>query len=363
MFEQWVTVEVVAKGEERTLSWTRVYVRKSLDEICHSIEVELSPSERPRIALHDWIIVRRHTRLPDRPHTRLVTVGRIDEIRSAADRDQTLLVTARSPARDIVDSTWSGSLSGLTFLGVVEAIAAQCGLKAMHMPTNVGDTTGQVSHFAWNQESPWQKLVLEADNQGVIVTSNQAGDLYVWRVASAPRAEGFAIKEADNATVVRDVRNGSEQYHHYIFIAETPSGRRIKVTTKDTDVPNTRVLTIHLPEPVESETALRQRATTDMNRRRAHRITVGLPGWGLLTAGVDANVETYERQRERLGQAALGHETMWEPNFLTPVTLPSLGLRSARMLTCQVEYRADRAAMSCDVTLVPRETYTNVGVR
>lgn len=324
--------------------WSRVYVRKSLDEICSYIEVETSPLDRSRIHTHDKIQVRYWNdymlRQPDpKNQTRPVATCFIDEIDlEVSAKRRSLVVNGRSSARDIIDSTWSGSISSAKLLAVVKEVAKPYGVKVWHMPTS-SDGTKLVTDFSWENESPWQKLIQESDNQGYLINSNQLGELYVWPVATGSRPEPFSLDEGRGTISIKDRESGAEQFNTYIF-----KGDSKEVTKYDTGCRTKRMLTVNLSDRTLDEAALQRRIQTEMLRRRNRRVTVGLRNWGLSEAIL-----------ERMGNLK-EKEVLWELNFFTPVKVPSLELNTS-MLVSQVEYRADPKALTCDVQLSKAEAY------
>jgi prophage tail gpP-like protein len=329
----------------RELLWRHIKINKSLDDICHTLELEIPASERTKVRKHDKITVRYVNSIVREPHG-LVTTVLIDEITASADVEKhSVMVIGRSPARDIIDSTWSSShplLINKTLYEITKSIAGKFGITCTNIPTNRGDPTDNVRFFFWDNESPWTKLIAEADRQGFIITSNQAGGLYIWQPEGTVREkEKFFLTEGLNIKTVDWKENGAEQYHEYIVSA---AGRDVSVI--DNTCNNKRVLTVNLTDPIIEPEKLRKRAETEMNRRREDRVTVTVPGWGLTDAQIQRN----------LGTDVSGKEIFWVPNLLIPVSMPSLGLK-ANLLIAEVEQEASVETMSSTITLVNREAY------
>jgi prophage tail gpP-like protein len=265
----------------------------------------------------------------------------VDEIAASADVSKhSILVIGRSPARDIIDSTWTDSWDGDRLRGVTKHICDKFGITCDTFPPNEpDDPTDPVPVFSWQNESPWMKLITEADAQKYILTSNEAGDLYLWKVAAVDR-EGFTLDEGCNIKSVTWTDNGAEQYHEYIV----SGGFGDPVTVIDDTCKTNRLLTIDLTYPEIDREKLRARAETEMRRRKESRVTVTVPGWGLT-----------DEQIRRLGDTN-GKELFWVPNILIPVRMPSLGI-SDSLLIAEVEQEADRETMSSTITLVNRGAY------
>lgn len=178
------------------ISWKRVTVRKSLDEICHFAEVEIPESERSLVHKHGIMQIRvlspyiteNRDSYSGRYGYHPVTTVYIDEIDSETEKaSHGIVVVGRSKARDIIDSKWSGTLLGQpTLLEVLRSVAGEFGFTnsdVICIPTNQGDLTSPVFSFSWENESPWAKLLTIADAQGFIITSSQSGGLYIERPA------------------------------------------------------------------------------------------------------------------------------------------------------------------------------------
>ena len=225
------------------------------------------------------------------------------------------------------------------FSGIAKHIAGKFGIECSWFPSNRPDPTSTVNYFAWQNESPWAKLLTEADAQGFLITGNEAGGLYIWQPAATARSEGFNATEGRNVKTIEWRENGAEQYHEYVV-----SGAFGDAVVIDTTCNNNRILTIDLTDEAVGEEKRLRRAQTEMRRRREKRATVTVSGWGLS-----------DRRIRELGNTS-GKELFWTPNFLIPVRMPSLGL-SANLLTAEVEHEADDKSMQTTITLVNREAY------
>jgi prophage tail gpP-like protein len=334
-----VIVNNLSTGKE--LLWRSIKIRKSLDEICHTLELEIPKSELGKVRKHNRIEVRCENKLvKDSGGKRRVTTVLVDEITSTADISKySLMVIGRSPARDIIDSTWSDVCSDQTLRSITRYIGSKFNIVCDTFPVDKPDPTEMVYAFSWESESPWTKLIGEADNQGYIFTSNEAGNLYLWRVAAAVRGEPFNITEGNNIKSIRWTENGSEQFHEYVV-----GGGALEARVIDSSCPGNRVLSIDISDPFVSETKLRRRAETEMRRRRENKTIVTVPGWGLTNEQIISLGETIRK------------EVYWVPNLLIPVKVPSFGL-NANLLISEVECTATPESSSCDLTLVNREAY------
>ena len=345
-----IVVNNVTKNRE--LLWLRVKIKKSLDDICHTLEMEIPAGERLNVRRHDKIQVRVDNPLiTERGGVDTVTTVMVDEVTVSADAtSHRVTVIGRSPARDIIDSAWRNTLwtkpeENWTLAKITKEIADRFKIPDVSeiavswFPKGSPDPTATVNYFAWQNESPWAKLLTEADAQGFLITSNQAGGLYVWKPQATVRSEGFNATEGENVKTVEWRENGAEQYHEYVV-----SGAFGDAVVFDTSCRNRRVLTIDLTDEAVGEEKRRRRAETEMRRRRETRVTVTVAGWGLS-----------DRQIRALDNRS-GKEFFWSVNFLIPVRMPSLGL-SNNLLISEAEFEADDKSMQTTITLVNREAY------
>ena len=198
-----VIVINVTRGS-RALLWRHIKVRKSLDDICHTMELEIPSSERANVRKHDRIEVRCYNPLFSEEVRRpLVTTVMVDEVTASADVSKhSAIVLGRSPARDIIDSTWTYDFWMMTLADILKEIAGRFRITSTWFPTNQGDPTSTIGYFSWQNESPWIKLLAEAAKQGFMITSNQAGGLFIWKPAASERDEGFRIIEGQNVRAI-----------------------------------------------------------------------------------------------------------------------------------------------------------------
>ncbi|MDR2942781.1 MAG: hypothetical protein LBV17_09350 [Treponema sp.] len=338
-----IIVTNVTRGRE--LLWRKIKIRKSLDDICHTLELEIPKNERLNVGKHDKISVLYENKfIREKDNRRRVTTVLVDEITASADvTKHSVVILGRSPARDIIDSTWTYTLGDMTLLNVVKEIGGRFNIESCTFPEDEPDRTGMVYGFSWQDESPWAKLINEADindDKRYLLTSNEAGGLYVWHVAMVVRGEGFHLTEGQNIKTAEWKENGAEQYHTYVV---TGGGKT--VTIIDETCRSNRELTIGMSDPIISEKELERKANVEKNRRKENRTTITVSGWGLT-----------DQQIQNLGAVTSGKEIFWVPNILIPVSIPSLGL-SRSLLISEVEYEATPEAFGCVVTVVNKEAY------
>jgi prophage tail gpP-like protein len=337
-------------GNKVELLWINVKITKSLDNICHTLEMELPWSERKRIDKHDMIKVRYDNPSLNIPRNfGYVTTVLVDEITYNIDKNEkSIYVLGRSPIRDIIDSTWSlkpGESVAGTLFEIIKSIAAKFNItKVVHFPKD-HDPTHKVEWFSWYDESPWMELVKQADNQGFIITANEAGGIDIWNIAAAKSHDGFYLTEGENITSIKYIKNGAEQYHEYIYKYEFK-----QETVIDDECKNNRVFTIvKMDKNIgdndrDIKTTLLHLAKLEMRSRKHNRVTVTVPGWGL------SNIEI-----KKLGDIR-GKAIFWGLNFLVNVKISSLDFEDD-LLISDVALEASCNSINSTITLVNREAY------
>jgi prophage tail gpP-like protein len=337
-----VVVKNATTGEE--LIWRHIIIKKSLDDICHTLELEIAPGGKNKVHRHDKIEVRyANSAVKDSQAAggRRVTTVLVDEITSSVDTEKhAVTVMGRSPARDIIDSSWSEDFIEMTVLDIVCAVGGKFGIKCHALPPSIAGKMQPIGFFSFENESPWVKLISAADNEGYILTSNEAGDLYFWEVSAAVRDEGFRLVEGSNIKSIDWTENGAEQFHEYIVRGCSEEARAV-----DDSCPGSRILTMDITDPDFPVAKLQRRAETEMRRRKETRGTVTVPGWGLTDA-----------QIQRLGTVTAGKEIFWAPNLLIPVIAPSMGIDAKLLISC-VEQEAYPDSFESRITVVKREAY------
>jgi len=325
----------------RSLVWNKIQITKSLDEICHSLTLELPVSQRTLIAVHDTVEVRFYNKYITHNSGNLrVTTVLIDEITDTTDSGRKYItVLGRSPARDIIDSAWTGYAGGTTLLKVTEQIAYQKFHIKVHQIPRGTDFTETIPVFAWNCESPWTHLLNAADNQGCVFTSNEAGDLYLTKSGRDAEQWHFILAEGANIKSVETTEAGAEQFHEYVVVSSGVQGSAVDGRCK-----NKRVLTLNLSDFNLDQEKAKRRALIELYRRRKRTIKVTVSGWGL----TDEQIKSFGSTEEK--------ELFFNPNFLIPVYIPSAGI-DGKMMISEVEYRAEPTAFDCTVSLVNPEVY------
>lgn len=321
--------------------WQNITITKSLDEICHSVELILPISQRSFIHKHDKIIIQYENQyITTADKKQLVTTVLVDEIQDTTNtREKTVSILCRSSARDIIDSTWTEDFKDADLFTIIQNLSKKFDLPTAHHLGGANQTQ-IIKSFSIDNESPWTHLLGEADNQGYVFTSNQNGGLYLTRQArAAGRDWGFFLTEGKNIKTAKIIESGAEQFHEYIVKG---GGKEISVI--DHSCKNKRVFTVNITDFSIDEEKMRRRAKTEMQRRKENKVKLSVSGWGLTT-----------EQLKDLG-GTIQKEIFWEPNFLIPVSLPSYGINDT-LLTKTIKCIANTQTMETTIELTHKGAY------
>ncbi|QQO10317.1 hypothetical protein [Breznakiella homolactica] len=326
----------------KEITWERIRIRKTLDELCHYLEMYIPVSERDKIHKHDRLTVHYFNGAVSATASRnLVTTICVDEVCEKSEANhRSLTVIGRSPARDLVDSTWSDTVQGKAdLLTIVKTIGSKFGITVEHIPAG-GNTSQPVPSFSWENESPWTRLLTEADNQGFIITSNEQGNIQLINPVGWKVNNKFLLAEGKSLKHIQTIESGFEQFHEYII-----KGADYETIAVDEQCPAGRVMTINLTDRSIDEAKLRRRAKTEMQRRRQNKVQVMVTGWG------PNNDHTLPYGNTHM------EEVLWNPCSIVPLDIPNAGL-SGNFLISQVDYYAETALVESTITLLKPEVYT-----
>ena len=144
-------------------------------------------------------------------------------------------------------------------MNVAKAIAKKFDIVVQHLPRDV-DYTETIPAIEWNCESPWTKLLNAADNQGYVLTSNEAGNLYLTKSGRDAEYWNFILAEGMNIKSVETTESGAEQFHEYVIVSNSLEGRAV-----DSQCKNHRILTLNLTDfQLDQEKATRRAAENEV---------------------------------------------------------------------------------------------------
>lgn len=212
-------------GGRAYAGWKSVRVRKSLDELCHSFELELSDAWA---AGQEPVPVVEGDACQILYDTAAIVSGYVDDVGIQYDhKSHTLSVSGRSNTCDLVDCTINvtgSQLKGRTYRQIAEALVAPF-TSQMQVVADNGDIeallAGTPSRRPFQPEpgtSPHEALEEIARLLGCILQTTPAGDLLFARARAAR-----IITEITPETVTRGGFSGSfrDRFSRYIFKGAT----------------------------------------------------------------------------------------------------------------------------------------------
>lgn len=347
-----VLIQKIIKKDNRDviieIKYISMNIRKSIDEICHYAEISMPFAEKDKIRKHDKIFIKYEFEYKNKKEEKLVTTVLIDEITlSVSGSEKNVSVVCRSPARDIVDSSYSDAISNETLVGVVSRIVekfkdseGKSFIAVSHYPTNA-DVSPVIESFNFENESPWSKLINIVENNNYSIASNNAGGLYVWKKDRLLANTAFhKLVEGKNIKSITYTKNGGAQYGKYIA-----KGNSNEAEATDSSCPASRVMTINISDSNVSETELKNRAVSEMKRRKGETLKIVVPGIGLTESDIN-KLSTVERT-----------ELFFEAKQGIDIDIKSIDVPK-HMVCRDVEYTVSKDDFSTTITLVQKDDIT-----
>ena len=314
--------------------WQRMRIRRSMERVAG--EFELSVTER-------W--PGQDARRPIRPgvactvqvDAQTVITGYVDDVAVNYDkRNHTVTVSGRDRTGDLVDcSAPSVQWSGRTLGDVARQLCQPHGIR-VRVDTDVG---GPFERLKNNEgDSVFETLEAAARVRGVLLTSNEQGDLVIARATHSRVATHLRL--GDNILAGRAQLSHRDRYSNIMVkgqtigtdIWNTEDAAHPEGSAVDTRIRRYRPLIVMAEEQVDAAAA-QIRAEWERNVRfgRSQRITYTVQGW-----------------RHSSG--------LWRPNAMVRVEDAFTGLNSDRLLV-GVSLLLDQDGTRAELEVMPREAF------
>lgn len=269
--------------------------------------------------------------------------------RVIAPRQHEIAVTGRSKLADLVDCsgfTKQWQFNNLTLLSIAQAICAPFGIS---VSAPDGDSAAQPSVAIIVTETGFELLEEVARWSAKLLYDDTDGNLVIANVGSQAHASGVA--EGVNVQAARGTINVSECFTEIAAVWQdtailedgagtTTIAEAFKVEAQDGNwparadgQPRYRPLLIVSEQGAGMAQVVPRRIQWEMARR-----------WGRSQA-VRVTVDSW---RDSAG-------SLWTPNWLVPVNLPSLKCANAMLLLVSVRYLRDEQGSRAELTLMPPE--------
>lgn len=269
--------------------------------------------------------------------------------RVVAPRQHEIAVAGRSKLADLVDCsgfTQQWQFNNLTLVSIAQAVCAPFGI-AVSAPD--GDSAAQPSVPIIVTETGFELLEEVARWSAKLLYDDTDGNLVIANVGSRAHASG--VVEGQNAQAMRGTINVAERFTEIkaiwqdTAILEDGAGTTTiqavdKADATDTTFParadgqpRYRPLLIVSEQGPGMDQVVPRRIQWEMARRwgRSQVVRVTVDSW-----------------RDSAG-------TLWTPNWLVPVRLPSLKFADAMLLLVSVRYLRDEQGTRAELTLMPPE--------
>jgi prophage tail gpP-like protein len=275
----------------------------------------------------------------------VVMTGYVDTVTGQlAEESHTISVAGRSRCADLVDcaAEWAGmQIMNSDLLQIATRLVAP--YEGLQVICDIDDLPMLMAQNISLGETPWAVIERNARFSAALVYDNPEGNLVLTRVKNDEAAGGlFEGVNVERASVTFSM---VDRFSEYVAVQMALdmfgdiSGGSMNVITRiaDTMVPRRRqrVIVAENVSAIGVEVAA-QRAAWEMNRRTARGSVVSI---------------TTDSWRDSGG-------TLWTPNTLVHVKLPTLKLADATLLIGDVTYRLDdTGGTHADLSLMPPDAF------
>jgi len=331
----------VAGGGQQVQGWTNVRITRGLERCPSDFEVgltELYPGEADELVVQagDTCIVK--------IGNDTVITGYVDRVIYSIDAEHhSIRLIGRGMCADLVDcaAEWpNGQISGNSILGIAQKLAAVYGIKVSSAVANL-PVIPQFNFMIG--ETGWEIIERVARYSQVLAYDLPDGSLYLSQVGTTEAASGFIEgQNVQRADVEFSMDQRYSVYEAFIQsmsqLGDLGNGGNLLAIVEDPNCTRNRARTIISEGGGLGNDVAIKRATWEMNRRAGRSRVVSL---------------TTDSWRDAAG-------TLWTPNTLAPVSLPSWKLPSdpAFWLISEVTYRLDERGTSTDIVLMQPQAFS-----
>nr|WP_175829723.1 hypothetical protein [Burkholderia cepacia] len=284
----------------------------------------------------------------------LVLTGFVDRyMPSYSGNQHSVSIVGRSKCQDLVDCAAyieGAQLLNMTVDKIAAALCAPYGIaSAVAAGTDVGDPIAQVNVMVG--QTSYSVLELLCRYQGLLLYDMPDGSLLFasggpashtgntsigTRVASSGFTEGINVASA-SLMMAMDGRFSQYDaaYQGLDTLRDIGDGGNIIAHVKDSTVPRFRYRAIISEQVTGGEAIAAQRANWEMAYRlgRSYQVRLVTDSW-----------------RDSAG-------SLYEPNVLVDIDLPSLKLPKKRWLISEVMYKKDARGTSAELTIMPTQAF------
>jgi prophage tail gpP-like protein len=274
----------------------------------------------------------------------LVVTGYVDRyIPSITATTHTVRITGRGKCQDLVDCSaeWpNGQITGSSALEIAKKLAAPYGIQVNATQVDVGPPIPQTNLI--RGETGWEIIERICRFRGLLAYEMPDGSLFLTQTGTVSAASGFI--QGQNVQQANIAYSGDQRFSIYKAFLQSmqllsdaappgviEGGDLLGIAT-DPGVPRHRQMDIIAQGGgLEGLDVCVRTATWEMNRRvgRGNALSLTTDSW-----------------RDSAG-------TLWTPNTLVPLSLPSLKLPQATWLIGSVTYKLDENGTTADLVIMP----------
>ena len=312
--------------------WKRAEIRASVDDLCASLRLDVTlPGTGTNLG------ITANTLIDVLLDGETVYQMRLDSLSRSVSKDiHDIALSGRTLARELVDSQYSKTLSGLTLGEIAKRLCSD-----FKVPLKIAAATKEVPEFAMECESPATALINAARTANLLLYPLVDGGLILTEptkaapVATLTYGENILGYEVTDEHALRFSEYCVKGYSHEEN--EAVSGR-----SRDAGITFYRPMHIVADKHGQGQGGCSRRAELERNRRqaRAHRIEVSVQGWRYLA-----------------GEAW----RLWDVNAQVRVVIPPEGIDGVFLIGDRTFRLDDRGGHTTRLTLMQRDAFIGDG--
>jgi prophage tail gpP-like protein len=319
--------------------WQKAEIRESVDDLCASLSLAVTlPGHGDNLGINANTVIEALIA------GERVTTVRLDSLtRSVGAESHDISLEGRSLGRELVDSQYSKTLSGLKLEEIAKRLCAD-----FKVPLTVSAKTVSVPDFAMQCESPANALINAARAANLLLYPTPDGGLMLAEPTdAAPVATLIYGEHILDYEVTDEYRLRFSEYcvKGYDYAGDKPNKGRVK----DDGITFYRPMQIVADKHGKGQGGCERRAELERNRRlaRAHRIELSVQGWRFLM--------TDDRRQKTEGWR------LWAINTQARVVIPQEGIDDVFLIGDRAFRLDDRGGHVTRLTLMRREAYAGSG--
>lgn len=255
----------------RYSGWQRAEVRSSVDDLCATLRLDVTlPGTGSNLGITANSVIA--VLIAGQP----VTTVRLDRLSRRVGRDShDISLDGRSLARELVDSQYSKTLSGLTLAEIAKRLCSD-----FKVPLQVLAKTSIVEEFAMQCESPATALINAARTANLLFYPRADGGLVLAEPTKA--APVASLVYGEHILNYEIVDEHSQRFSEYCVKSHNSGGNNAAMSrATDADIRFYRPMHIVADKSGQSLGGCERRAELEKNRRRAraHRVELTVQGW------------------------------------------------------------------------------------